>query len=177
MMLMYCKYSIVMQCNAKIKQCNLANSTATQGSVCMNAMQRFANANLHVNIKSCDVYNNIYLYIYMVCVTDKIIIYNLVLLCLGLSEVAQNLHNRQGPALYRYHPIPAFVIPPGRLKSSEPIGDDPNLCMALHLAHSFVRYSCIYIYIHIIHIYIYLYIVIRISCQVCLTHHHFANCW
>ena len=110
-----------------------------------------------------------------VCVTDKIIIYNLVLLCLGLSEVAQNLHNRQGPALYRYHPIPPFVIPPGRLKSSEPIGDDPNLCMALHLAHSFVRYSCIYIYIYTS--YIYLYIVIRISCQVCLTHHHFANCW
>ena len=58
---------------------------------------------------------------------------NLVLLRLGLSEVAQNLHNR-------YTDI-TFVIPPGILKSSQPIGDDPYLCMALNLTYNFVRYS------------------------------------
>ena len=33
------------------------------------------------------------------------------------------------------------VIPPGIQKSSQPIGDDPNLCMALTLTYNFVRYS------------------------------------
>ena len=36
-----------------------------------------------------------------------------------------------------------FVIPPGMLKSSQRIGDDPNLCMALNLTYKFVRYSCL----------------------------------
>jgi hypothetical protein len=56
---------------------------------------------------------------------------DLVLLSLGLSEVAQNLTvitDRARP----YTDTP-FVIPPGILKSSQPIGDDPNLCMALDL--------------------------------------------
>ena len=35
----------------------------------------------------------------------------------------------------------SFVIPPGILKSSQPIGDDPNLCMALNLSYRFVCYS------------------------------------
>ena len=34
-----------------------------------------------------------------------------------------------------------FVILPGMLKSSQPIGDDPNLWMALSLTYNFVRYS------------------------------------
>jgi len=69
-----------------------------------------------------------------------VILYNLVylvLLRLGLSEAAQNLHNRQG----RPYTDTPFVIPPGVLKSSQPIGDDPNLCMALNLANNFDRYS------------------------------------
>ena len=49
------------------------------------------------------------------CNIDVYIYTNLVLLCLGLSEVAQNLHNRQG--------------------------DDPNLCTALDLTYNFVGYS------------------------------------
>jgi hypothetical protein len=41
-----------------------------------------------------------------------------------------------------------FVIPPGILKSSQPIGDDPNLRMALNLTYNFVRYSLsIYIFV------------------------------
>ena len=34
-----------------------------------------------------------------------------------------------------------FVIPPGALKSSQPIEENPNLCMAFNLSHIFVRYS------------------------------------
>ena len=34
-----------------------------------------------------------------------------------------------------------FVILPGIIKSSQPIGDDPNLSMALNLTYKFVRYS------------------------------------
>ena len=33
------------------------------------------------------------------------------------------------------------LILPGTLKSSQPIGDDPNLCMALSLTYNFVRYD------------------------------------
>ena len=33
-----------------------------------------------------------------------------------------------------------FVIPPGILKFSQPIGDDPNLRMALNLTYNFVSY-------------------------------------
>ena len=77
-----------------------------------------------------------------------------------------------------YTDIP-FVIPPGILKSSQPIGDDPNLCMALNLTYNFVRYSCMYVYIYIymyniiyiviIYIYIYLYIVIYIHTYIHIT--------
>ena len=44
-----------------------------------------------------------------------------------------------------------FFIFPGILKSSQPIGDDTNMCMALSLTCNFVRYSymCIYIYTHV----------------------------
>ena len=51
---------------------------------------------------------------------------NLVLLRLGLSEIAQNHNNRWGRP-YTENP---FVIPPGIQESSQPIGDDPNLRMA-----------------------------------------------
>ena len=59
---------------------------------------------------------------------------NLVLLRLGLSEVAQNLDKRRGRP---YTDTPCV----GVLKSPQPIGDDPNLCMTLNLIHEFVRYS------------------------------------
>ena len=52
------------------------------------------------------------------------------MLRLGLSEVAPFITDRGRP----YTDTP-FVIPRGILKSSQPIGDDPNLCM------DFVRYS------------------------------------
>lgn len=58
---------------------------------------------------------------------------NLVLLCLGLSEFAQN-HRR------RPYTDTLFVIPPVS-KSSQSIGDAPNLGMAWNWTHSFVRYS------------------------------------
>ena len=51
-----------------------------------------------------------------------------------------------------------FVILPGMLKSSQPIGDDPNLWMALSLTYNFVRYSYMYIYIYMIKSSIYIYI-------------------
>ena len=68
---------------------------------------------------------------------------NLVLLSLGVSEVA---------------------------KKPSPIGDDPNLCMALNLTNKFVLYSYIYVHIYVytytyiytyihIHIYVYIYII------------------
>ena len=41
------------------------------------------------------------------------------------------------------------MIPPGILKSSQPIGDESNLRMALDLTYNFVRYSYIYIYTYI----------------------------
>ena len=70
----------------------------------------------------------VYVQLCIIRVTDKIIVINtnLVLLRLGLSEVAQSLHNGQG----RPYTDTPFVIPPGILKSSQPIGNDPNLCMA-----------------------------------------------
>ena len=40
-----------------------------------------------------------------------------------------------------YYTDAPFVIIPGMLKSSQPIGDDPNLWMALSLTYKFVRYS------------------------------------
>ena len=46
----------------------------------------------------------------------------------------------------RPYTLSPFVIPPGAPKSSQPIGDDPNLCMALNLTNNFVRYYSIYIY-------------------------------
>ena len=57
-----------------------------------------------------------------------------------------------------------FVILPGMLKSSQPIGDDPNLWMALSLTYIFVRYcthmiSYVYVlYMIYAHIYIYIHI-------------------
>ena len=87
----------------------------------------------------------------------------------------------------RGHPYTPFVMPPGVLKSSQPIGDDPNLCIALILTNSFVRYSyktyiyniCI-IYVLYIHIYIYTYSIYTYnymhSCHICgcqqLGKHH-----
>ena len=76
---------------------------------------------------------------------------NFVLLFLGLSEVAQNLHIRQG----RPYADTPFVILPGMLKSSQPIEDDPNLCMAFNFTHMIFRYSHMYIYIYI---YVYAYV-------------------
>ena len=49
------------------------------------------------------------------------------------------------------------------LKSSQPIGDDPNLWMALNLTYDFVRFSYVYIYIHV-YIYDYDYIRAYIIC-------------
>ena len=55
-----------------------------------------------------------------------------------------------------YTDIP-FVIPPGILKSSQPIGNNPNLCVAygielkifqyINLTYHFVLYSYIHTYI------------------------------
>ena len=64
---------------------------------------------------------------------------NLVLLRLGLSEVHKTFITDRG----RPSTDTPCVIPPGVLKSSQPTGDDPNLCMALNLAFFFVRYSYI----------------------------------
>ena len=64
---------------------------------------------------------------------------NLFLLRAGLSEVAQNLHNGQGTTIRC-----PFVIPRGVVKSLQPIGDEPNLCIALNLTNNFLLYSCIY---------------------------------
>ena len=64
---------------------------------------------------------------------------NLVLLRLGLSEVHKTFITDRG----RPSTDTPCVIPPGVLKSSQPTGDDPNLCMALNLATFFVRYSYI----------------------------------
>ena len=77
----------------------------------------------------------IYIYIW---VTDKIIVI-LVLSCFALAFL--RLHKTFISDRGRPYTDTPFVIPPGILKSSQPIGDDPNLCMALDLTYNFVRYS------------------------------------
>ena len=70
---------------------------------------------------------------------------NLVLLRLGLPKLHKTFRTDRG----RPYTDTQFVIPQGLLKSSQPIGDDLNLCMASNLAYNFVRDSYLYIYIHI----------------------------
>jgi hypothetical protein len=53
------------------------------------------------------------------------------LLRLGLSEIAKTFITDRG----RPYTDTPFVIPPGTLKSSQAIGDDPNLRMALNLTY------------------------------------------
>ena len=55
---------------------------------------------------------------------QKNVILNLALLRLDLSEVAQNFITDRG----RPYTDTSRVVPPGVLKSSQSIGDDPNLC-------------------------------------------------
>ena len=65
---------------------------------------------------------------------------NLVLLRLGLPKLHKTfITDRRRP----YTDTP-FVIPQGLLKSSQLIGDDLNLCMALNLTYNFASYSCIH---------------------------------
>ena len=77
-----------------------------------------------------------------------------------------------------------FVIPPGVLKPSQQIGDDPNLCTAIDLynkgfcpllythTYIYVIYICVYIYymyIYISYTYVYIYIYTHIHpyCTCC----------
>ena len=63
----------------------------------------FVNSVYLLSSVSCNEYYLWFIYIYIyIWVTEKKKNTNLVLLCLGLSEVAQNLHNRSGTTLYRY---------------------------------------------------------------------------
>ena len=73
----------------------------------------------------------------IVWVTDKIIVIYLVLLRLGLFRLHKTFATDRG----RPYTDTPFVIPPGILKSSQPIRDDHNLCMALDFPDNFVRYS------------------------------------
>ena len=119
---------------------------------------------LHIYIYIC-----VYIYIYYMSNRQNYCKTNLVLLRLSLSEIAQNLHSRQGTTLYPY---------PICDTSAQPIGDDPNLCMALDLTYNFVHYShvctntyvyvilCIYIYMHIHYVYVY---IDRYAIYVCMS--------
>ena len=76
------------------------------------------------------------IYIYIIWVTDRIIVI-LVLSCFALAF--PRLHKTFITDRGRPYTDTPFVILPGILKSSQPIGDDPNLCMALNLTYNFVR--------------------------------------
>ena len=87
-------------------------------------------------------------------ITDKVIVI-LSLSCFALAF--PRLHKTFITDRGRPYTDTPCVIPLGILKSSRPIGDDPNGCMASNLTYNFVRYSCIYIYTHI-YTYKYIYI-------------------
>ena len=71
-------------------------------------------------------------------VTDKIIV---ILISLWCALAFPRLHKTFITDRGRPYTDTPFVILPGMLKSSQPIGDDPNLWMALSLTYNFVRYS------------------------------------
>ena len=109
------------------------------------------------------LYLHMYIYIYTWLV-DKIIVI-LILSCLAFPRLNDTFITDRG----RPCTDAPFVTHPGTLKSSQPIEDDPKLCMALSSTYNFVRYSYVgisvyvYIYIHMymyacINIYIYIYV-------------------
>ena len=86
---------------------------------------------------------DMYIYIYL-WVSDQIIVILFEsLIRLSLPRLHTTFITDRGRP---YTDTPVLILP-GILKSSQPIGDDPNLCMALSLTYNFVRYS--YNYIHI----------------------------
>ena len=98
----------------------------------------------HVFVSLC-----VFAYIYInytfhisIWVTDKIIVI-LLWSCFALAFL--RLHKSFTTDRGRPYTDTPFVRPTGILKSSQPIGDDPNLCMAFNLTYKFVRYSYVYI--------------------------------
>ena len=82
----------------------------------------------------------------LIWVTDKIIVI-LIYSCFALAF--PRLHKTLITDRGRPYTDTPFVIPPGILKSSQPIGDDPDLCMALNLTFCPLL---IYIYIYTQHL-------------------------